>query len=611
MSKIKINNITKYIWLYIVVLGIVASLILYLLNYINISIAIVIILCSVGALIELITIIKDLVHKKIGVDVLAFIAIVASLILSQYAAAAVILLMLTSGNALERFAKSRALREINALVKRVPKKAYVKRGRHFLPISVNKILPDNIILIKPGEVAAVDGIVLTGESSFDESAITGESLPKEKSKGSTVLSGSVNQDVPVEIKALRSSKDSQYEQIIDLVKKAASSQSPIVRLADRYSVPFTLLALFLATVAWYISGDPIRALSVLVVATPCPLIIATPVAIVSAMSRSAKEGIIVKDGSGLENMARLRTIAFDKTGTLTLNTPTIKDITAFGVTKKELITLAASAEQNSTHILASAIVNDAKKNRYKLTKPTTIYESFGNGVDVQIAKSRILVGRLDFLRKNKINVANNQVHNKDTAVYCARNGKVIGSFVFYDPVRKNARSTINKLKRLGIKRFAMLTGDNKNIAESIGKKAGLSNVHAELLPKEKLQIIKSYKNKHYKVAMVGDGVNDAPTLVAADVGIALGAKGSTAASESADVVIMLDDISKVYDAVKIAKSSILIAKQSIFIGIGLSVVLMCFAVVGSIVPLQGALLQEAVDVAVILNALRVLRIKIK
>lgn len=595
-----------YGWLVFAVVGVVLSAIVYISVSARIAEQIVILICLIGVIPEVVMIARDVWHKKFGVDILAVVAILASLVLQQYAAAAVILLMFTGGNALEQFASSRAQKELNNLLKRAPKIAHIKRGREFLDKPITQAQVHDIVLVKPGEVVPVDGTIIKGESSFDESAITGESMPQYKKRHASVLSGSINQDMAVEMRVLRTSGDSQYEQIIALVQAAASSKSPMVRMADAYSVPFTLLAFGLAALAWVVSGDPINALAVLVVATPCPLLIATPVAIVSGMSRAAHNGVIVKDGASLEALSRVRVLAFDKTGTLTSNEPKIVGISSTKLTHQQLLVLVASVEQDSTHVLARTIVKTARAKRLKLYKVERVSEQSGGGVIAHIDGQEVIIGKQVFLEHHGIHVPVADQDDKHTILYVARNHTYLGSIRFADTIRANARATLTALKAMGIRQILMLTGDKKQVAEHIAQSSGITEVYAELLPIQKLHQVQSYKQKHMMIGMVGDGVNDAPTLAAADIGIALGAKGSTAASESADVVIMLDDIGKVASAFSIAKRSIVIAKQSIWVGIGLSIVLMIFASLGKIVPVYGALLQELVDVAVILNALRAL-----
>ena len=604
MINLKNSFIKNYGWLSFVSLGLVISFSLYLTGYVRASEWILIVLCGIGIIPEIVSIVKDLLSKKFGVDLIAVVAILASLVLKEYAAAGVILLMFTGGAALEQYAKARAQKELSSLLRRAPRIAHVLRGGDFINVSVDKVEPRDVLLVKPGETVPVDAVIIKGQSSFDESAITGESMPLDKKKNDEILSGTINQDSPVEIRALRSSAKSQYEQIVLLVKSAASSKSPMVRLADAYSIPFTLIAFGLSAAAWLLSGDPIRALSVLVVATPCPLLIATPVAIVSGMSRAARDGIIIKDGVSLEKLAILQALAFDKTGTLTQNKPTITAITPYGITKKQLLSLAASLEVESTHALAGIVVNEARRQKLKLHKTTQLHEILGGGIRAVVNADDVYIGKLDFLKNNGTTIPASLKNIEATAIYVARNKKFLGVIELSDPVRTNASSTLSKLRSLGITKTLILTGDKLSVARTIAQKIGITDIHASLLPADKLDIIKDHSKRGEVIGMVGDGVNDAPVLAASDVGIALGAKGSTAASESADVVIMLDDISRVADAVSIAKRSVNIAKQSIFIGIGLSIILMIFASLGDISPLYGALLQELVDVAVIINALR-------
>ena len=606
MSKNKLRYFSLYGWLFFVVFGLTLALLLYYIGFTTYSEWTVIVLCIVGVIPEIKDILYDLIHKKFGVDIIAVVAVLASLALQQYAAAAIILLMFTSGAALEQYAKNRAQKELDSLLKRVPKIAHVQRGKDFIDIQINQVTVNEILLIKPGETVPVDAEVVEGDSYFDESAITGESMPVEKNKKDLLLSGTVNKDTPIHAKALRTSAQSQYEQIISLVRSATSSKSPMIRLADAYSIPFTIITFSLSAITWFISGDPVNALAVLVVATPCPLLIATPVAIVSGISRAARDGIIIKDGASLETLSRLSVLAFDKTGTLTINRPTITSVVPHGLSEQLLLQYAGSLEQNSGHVLASTIVEFAKRKRIKFLELSDIDEEVGGGISATYKKQRIFIGKSSYLEHSGVNLPERDEDTISTAVYVAVDKKYVGKIEFSDPLRKNAKKTLQRLHKLSITKIIMLTGDKNTVARSIAQQVGITNVHSDLLPINKLHVIQSHRQQNEIVGMVGDGVNDAPTLAASDVGIALGAKGSTAASESADVVIMLDDISRVADSVSIAQRSVAIAKQSIFVGIGLSVILMVLASFGKIVPFYGALLQELVDVAVIINALRAL-----
>jgi len=552
--------------------------------------------------------IKTLRSGQVGIDVIALAAIISSLLLGQYLAAAVIVIMLTGGEALEAFAKNRARHELDSLLKRKPTTAHLITSSGTEDVAVSKVRVGDAILLKPGDMIPVDGKIYKGFTSVDESAITGESLPENKKSGGAVLAGSINLDGVVEIHATHISKDSQYEQIIRLVSEASTKKSPLVRLADAYSLPFTVVTFVLSGLAWAISGDPVRALSVLVVATPCPLLIATPVAIVSGMSRAASRGVIIKSGGVLEQLSRLKTVAFDKTGTLTQGKPIVQDIEPCEITKNELLKIVASVESLSTHTLAQVVVTAAKQRKIALYEVTHSSEVPGKGISAVVKGQKVLVGSFEFLKSSGVNTSNpvcvGHSGHQNTALFVARDDKYIGSITFVDPLRAEAKATIKSLKEMGVDKFIILTGDRKQVGEHIAGQLGIDDVHSQLLPDQKVQLLLDEKKSHSPVAMVGDGINDAPVLAASDVGIALGAKGSTAASEAADAVIMQDDLGRLAELVAISKRSVTIAKQSIFTGIGLSSVLMVFALFGFIVPLIGAFMQEAIDVIVILNALR-------
>jgi heavy metal translocating P-type ATPase len=450
----------------------------------------------------------------------------------------------------------------------------------------------------------VDAVITEGSANFDESSLTGESLPQYKKAGEELLSGSINIDGAITAKCLRIAADSQYEQIIKLVRSAAASQAPVVRLADRYSIPFTVFAFVIAINAWVLGHSAIRFLEVIVVATPCPLLLAAPVAIISGMSRAARHGIIIKTGSALERLAEARTIVFDKTGTLTHGELTVDSVIALVPhSKASLLAMAAGLEQNSNHVLAQAIVAKARAAKLKIPKSKHIKETAGLGVAARVGGQEILVGRLDFLRSSGVNIQAKQIGSKDQmATYVSIDGALAGFITFKDAVRAESKTTVAALRKLGIKNILMFTGDHPGSAKAIAKQLGISNVKAHMMPSDKLRAVEDVTER--PVAFVGDGVNDAPVLTAADIGIALGARGSTAASESADMVIMLDDVSRVVKAVEIAKRTFRIARQSILGGIFLSVVLMFVFATGKFPPLAGAIIQEAVDVLVILNALR-------
>ena len=572
----------------------------------------------IGAIPPIIRMIKDLWHKHFGVDLIAITAIVASFLFGQYLAGTVIVLMLSGGEALENYALGRAKRELTKLLSRVPTKAHLKTLHGLTDVPVSHLKSGDVFIVKPGEVIPADGLVMDGVSDVDESAITGEPLPVQKKAGAQIFSGCVNQDGALEVRTTKAAKDSTYENIIKLVKAAGESRAPVVRLADRYSVWFTGITFLLAGGAWFYSHDPVRLLAVLVVATPCPLILATPIAIMSGVSKSASRGIIVKSGGALEKLAEVKAFIFDKTGTLTLGAPAVVGTQAIGkISQKEIFRLAASLDQLSAHILGQSLTQHAKKLNLNLEFPQNFQEIFGEGVKGSINHRSYFFGKLVFLQEQGIVIPENikQQHQEyqtqgKIAVYLAEDKQLLGTVFFADTVRPEIKTLFSQMRHLGMEKIIMLTGDKKNVADIIAGQLGLTDIHAECLPEDKVTEVLEHKKEFGSVAMVGDGINDAPALATADVGIAIGGQGSTASSESGDIVITVNNLTRVGQALKIAKYTIKIAKQSIFIGIGLSIVLMLFAAFGQIVPVYGALIQEVLDVAVILNALRVNFIKI-
>lgn len=561
-----------------------------------------------GALIATLPLLRDMLNTlksgHFGIDVLAATAIITSVILGQFWAAIVIVLMLTGGVSLEDYAQKRAKKELTSLLTHRPKLAHLLKGRKVIDIKATDVKPGDKLSILPGEVIPVDAVIIQGTTSIDESSLTGESVPVTKTIGETIVSGSVNLDGALTVKALHSAADSQYEQIIKLVRGATSGQSPFVRLADRYSVPFTAISFFIAGAAWVASGEAIRFLEVLVVATPCPLLLGAPIAIISGMSRAAKHGIIIKTGSGLEQLASVQTVAFDKTGTLTKGRPAVDKVTIFhGHTTDQVLQAAAALEQNSNHILAHAIIEAAQKKKVSYRAAKQVKEVPGHGLSGRLGGSTILVGHANLLKEAGVSLPSTLKLStiKSTITFVAINNELAGTITFKDEIRPESRSMLRRLRKAGVKRFALITGDNEAAAVSIAQDLNITDVYPDCLPAQKMQAIEEMTAP---VAFVGDGVNDAPVLTTADIGIALGARGSTAASETADVVIMQDDVSRVASAIEIAKRTLFIAKQSVLLGIVISLLLMGVFATGKFQPIQGAIIQEVVDVIVIVNALR-------
>ena len=544
--------------------------------------------------------IKTLRSGSYGVDLLAIPAVPATLAVGQYWAAMIVLIMLVGGDSLEDYASKKAHTELKALLDNSPQTAHKVVADKLIDIKVDEANIGDQLVVKPGETVPVDGHIIKGSSMFDESSLTGESRPITKNVSDTVYSGSINGDSAITMTVDKLAKDSQYQRLIQLVKQADSTPAHFVRMADRYAVPFTGIAFVIAGIAWFVSKDPVRFAEVLVVASPCPLILAAPVALVSGMSRSSRNGIVVKTGSVLEKMATAKTAAFDKTGTITsgrLFVDQIKPVA--GTTKEELLSYAASAERSSGHILARSLLNYAVKHDVNLLEVQQLSEVTGNGVTAQIAGQTIKVGKASFVAPTA-----QVAETTQTCVYISLNDQYIGTITFIDKLRLEAAQTMQTLRDHGVKHLMMLTGDQQAIAQTIAKEVGIDDVRAKLLPEEKIKALKAVPESEHPVIMVGDGVNDAPSLTVADVGIAMGAHGATAASESADVVILKDDLLKVAKAVEIAQDTLRIARQAVLIGIFICVFLMLVASTGLIPAIVGAMFQEVIDTVSILWGLR-------
>ncbi|PZU32981.1 MAG: cadmium-translocating P-type ATPase [Microbacterium sp.] len=557
----------------------------------------------------LIGMIRDVLRGHVGLDVLAVVAMVATLAVGEYVAALIIVLMLSGGEALEDYAGRRAKRELTALLDRAPQTAHVVRriGRdeQIRDVPADDVAVGDELLIRPAEVVPVDGELLSDEGSFDESSITGESLPVTRTTGDEVLSGAVNGSRAVRVRATKRSADSQFQQIVNLVRDAQESRAPVVRLADRFAIPFTAVSLVIAGAAWGLSGDSTRFAEVLVLATPCPLLIAAPVAFLGGLSRAAKAGIIVKGGSVIEQLARVASAAFDKTGTLTQGHPVLVDVVvANGFIGDDVLALAASAEQYSSHVLADGIRRAARDRGLDLRPASEAREAATNGVTAQIDGRTVVVGKPAYIAALAPDTARAELRPGQAAAYVAVDGRFAGVLVLADDARPESPAVVAWLRAHGVERIAMLTGDAAPTAEAIAAEVGIAEVHAELLPAEKVHLASLMRPR--PLLMVGDGVNDAPVLAAADIGVALGAKGSTAAGDAADAVILKDSLAGVAEAVHIGRHTLRVAFTAIWIGIALSIGLMLVATTGLIPAVVGALVQELVDLATILYALRAL-----
>lgn len=555
--------------------------------------------------------VRDAMRGQWGLDVLAITAMIATLAVGEYVAALIVVLMLSGGEALEEYAARRAKRDLSALLDRSPQLAHVVTttadgASAYRDVPVTKVQVGDRLLVRPSEIVPVDGELLSDSGTFDDSSLTGESLPVSRQRGDEVYSGSVNGEHAVEIRALRSSADSQYQQIVELVKEAAESRAPVVRLADRFAVPFTVVSLVIAGAAYVVSGDVVRIAEVLVLATPCPLLIAAPVAFLGGMSRTSRAGVIVKGGGVVEQLARARSAAFDKTGTLTQGNPELVEVRArAGFDAGELLSLAASAEQYSTHAFAEAILRAATERDVPVRPARDAREEATNGVTARVDGTEVVVGKRAYVEAVAGPIDQEPVGAGHATAHVALDGTYAGMLVLADRIRPEAPAVISWLRDQGVSRITMLTGDSTGTAEGIAAQAGITEVHAELLPPDKVDLATTMTPR--PTFVVGDGVNDAPVLAAADVGIAMGARGSTAAGDAADAVLLKNSLHGVVDAVAVCRHTLRIALQSIWVGISLSIGLMLIATTGVIPAVAGALTQELVDLATILNSLRVLR----
>ena len=558
----------------------------------------------------LVEIISSLRRGDVGLDIVAALSMTAALVFGEELAACVVALMYAGGQYLESYAEGHARREITALLSRVPRSAVRLRDGDLETVSIEVIAIGDRLLIRQGDVVPVDGTVASGVAILDQSALTGESLPVQRATGEPVMSGSTNAGEAFNLAATRRAAESTYAGIVRLVEAAQRSKAPMSRLADRYAIVFLAFVVVAAAAAWFLSGDPIRAVAMLVVATPCPLILAVPVAIVSGLSRAAKQGILVKGGRSLENMSRVRVLISDKTGTLTHGRARVVTVqTADGLAADELLRLAASLDQASKHIIAQTIVAHARQLGLRLSVPVDVVETPGEGIEGRVDGRSVVVGGARFVA-SKLNGEGGAAKpwsktSGAVTVSVAVDGRLAGELVLADELRAGTMDLIRNLRRLGLERIVLATGDRREVADAVVAGLGFDAVRSELTPDQKVLLVLS-ERKNGPVMMVGDGVNDAPALAAADIGVAMGAGGTAASAEAADVVLLVDQLDRIVPAIEIARRSRRIALESVYAGIGLSVVGMIFAAAGAITPVQGALLQEAIDVAVILNALRAL-----
>ena len=559
-----------------------------------------------------VSIVQDLLRGRVGVDAIALLSMSAALALGQPLAGAVVALMYSGGNVLEEIAIARAEHDLRSLVDRAPRQVHRKSGVRIEDVPIEDVAVGEELLVKAGEIVPVDGVVASAFAAIDESAVSGEPIPVEKRRGSAVLSGSLNAGETFQLTVTAAASESTYAGIVRMVTAAQTARAPFVRLADRYALIYLPVTLVISFVAWRISGDVTRSLAVLVAATPCPLILAAPVAFIAGVARAARRGILVKGGKALEALARAHTVLFDKTGTLTVGGARLLSVeVAPGEDPDEVLMLGASLEQASHHVLAKAVVAAALARGLTLKPPEHVKETMGSGLSGRIDGRQVMAGSREMVLSHaelspwELRAIRRASWRSALIVFVAVDGRLVGALLLADELRADTPRAIRLLRDAGIARMVMVTGDRAAAAQAIGAALDLDAVLADRVPSDKVEAVRSEQRLHPTI-MVGDGINDAPALAVADTGIALGARGASASSEAADVVILTDRLDRVGEAIVIAQRARRIALQSIFVGMGLSLAAMAAAGLGWLDPVPAAIVQEVIDVAVILNALRAL-----
>lgn len=554
-------------------------------------------------------IVTSLLKGEVGLDIVAGLSISAALVFGETLAAGVVALMYAGGQLLEDYAANRARADMKALLARVPKTALRYDDGHLREVAIDAIRPGDRLLIRQGDIVPVDGRVSNGRALLDLAALTGESVPVKAIAGQDVQSGGRSLDTAFDMTVTRPASESTYAGIVRLVQAAQAAKAPMVRLADRYALVFLAVTVGLAGATWYVTGDHIRMLAVLVSATPCPLILAVPVAIIAGMGKAARRGVLMKGGPVLETMARAANLVIDKTGTLTRGRAELAGIIpAAHWSSDDMLRLAASLEQASAHVTAASIVAAARGKGLVLSYPTQVRETAGEGLEGIVDGHHLIVGGHDFVaRELGISALPRPDREPGTALAAlAVSGRLAGHLLLADAVRPETPLALERLRQAGIRRIVLASGDAQGVVDRVGEGLGLDVLRGGLKPEEKVAIVAAERASGVTL-MVGDGVNDAPALAVADVGISMGATGSAAATESADAVLLVDDLTRLAEGLSAARRARAIAVQSVLAGLGLSFAAMLAAAFGYISVVEGALIQEAIDVAVILNALRALK----
>ncbi len=557
---------------------------------------------------------REAARGHFATDLVAMLAVMGAVALDEPLAGLVIVLMQSGGEALERYAEGRASAAVRELEAAAPRRAHRIRGTVVEDLAADAVAIGDLLLVRPGELVPCDCTVVEGHSAIDVSRLTGEPMPLEAGPGTALASGSGNGESPLTVRALAEAKESQYARIVELVRSAQASKAPLQRLADRYAVWFTPLTLVVCAIAWWWSGDPRRALAVLVVATPCPLILATPIAIIGGINRAARRQVIVRHGGALEQIGSTTVAVFDKTGTLTIGHPEVARVVVMGPwSESALLRLAGAVEQGSGHLLARTLVAAALHDAGGTALPgaSRVTDAPGRGVTGIVEGREVTVGARSLISERYPTAAaglalldERFASGTGLRAYVAIDGVAAGVVEYADRARHDARAVMDELRELGIRQLVLLSGDHPANVRALAELVGITDARADLLPSDKADIVRALERAGERVLMVGDGTNDAPAMSSATVGVALSAHGGGITAEAADIVLLADELSRVPEAIRISRRTMRIARQSLGLGLGLSATAMLFALFGAIEPPAGALLQELIDVAAILNALR-------
>jgi Cd2+/Zn2+-exporting ATPase len=558
--------------------------------------------------------IQTLLIPDLNVDTLVSVAAISATAVGAYREAAAVLFIMLLGETLEGITVGKTRKAIASLIQLSPKMAWVMRENQEVQVPIEKVKADEVVIVKPGERIPVDGKIISGCGSVNQSMLTGESIPVEKEVGDRVYCGTINESGSCAIEATQVAEDTKLAQIKRLILEAQAEKSPIQRVMDRFARYFIPAVLLIALATFLITGEIIRGITILIVACPCALVLGTPTAVVAAIGNAARQGLLIKGGAYLEQMGRLKTLLMDKTGTLTEGRPKVVGIRSFdGPDEKEVLYWAAIAEKRSEHPLARAVIKSAEELGLQIPHPESFENFRGRGVKAHWNSKMIVVGSPDMLGNEGIEIpesVKNLLGSKDfegmTFLFVGLDRRLLGLISIADTLRKGAKAAIDKIRQEGVSEIWMLTGDSPQVADRIGKELGV-RYEAKLLPEEKVVSVKEWKRKGRVVAMVGDGVNDAPALAAADIGIAMGAVGTDVAIETADIALMTDDLEKIPAVIRLSKKALKVIKENLIFAIVFNTVLVFLSTQGWMTMILGAVLHQASSLLVILSSMRLLR----